>query len=502
MSKHSLAGLFVKVPLSMFRAGLFGAFERDIISIYLTLKSFVHRGNDHSQGSVTARRLNRDGFVISEISQSKLASLLGMRRQTINIYLKRLNELGWIRYDVLGYNKICTYVLGNWKTIDGNRVEEYLADIWCDTLHDSLQELEFQHEIQMSVPTVADRVGGFKKSEEFAQQLIRKNEYIKQYSDGLGQQIISAKLKEKPLTFLRSEAVSPTTQLYNTQVTHPVIQEDHIPVIYEAQDVSSSGDTIIDLSEYKSSDNYLERKESDRVDTTLGLVASILEEVNVKREDKNKMDFNFDLDWGSGVNEVKHNDDPKNSTQINDQTKPTQNPPSEHKQPTEQQELFRGSASSKEKSVKKPTSYLSELYALWSDELTKAYPDHMFPAWTKKEFAQVARLVKSYGDPSKSTKVIAAYIKYFCGHWGNIKKRYNISASYPTIGLLCSNYNKSICPEAQQIEHLMAVVTEYTAFKSQQQTPSMLSFGSAPPRELYDSYKAAVLELNKLGIKV
>jgi hypothetical protein len=83
--------------------------DAGMLLTYIYLRRYVWRGRDSRNNVI--KRLEKDGFIVARISQSRLAESLGMSIRSIREYTKKLEELDWlIVKEVVGQGLY--YVLG------------------------------------------------------------------------------------------------------------------------------------------------------------------------------------------------------------------------------------------------------------------------------------------------------------------------------------------------------------------------------------------------------
>lgn len=186
---------FLKTPLSLYRTGIISVIGHNLVTVYNALRCYIFRSQ--TQGTLSIQKLTQEGHLVAEVSQGKLARILGMKRQTVNKLLQQLSVLGWIQYDSLEIHRVCTYVLGYWNELNDKKEEIFYSDLYLKDLEENIERAIKNRRIQLPL---------YNKNEHTANENYQEEEfkfrlsYISNYIASTGKNLISSILKNKNVT--------------------------------------------------------------------------------------------------------------------------------------------------------------------------------------------------------------------------------------------------------------------------------------------------------------
>lgn len=143
-----------------------------LIHMYSTIKRFAWRGESDDPKHIW---LKKKGLIGARINQTKLAAMLGLKRNAVNRMIAELKELGWIK--TVGDPKNpanVTYILGEVATgqITGVTGEAFYADNWMLKLWSRLEALAKNDGVEVSQLDVELRV---MTAQNFVEETIKKH---------------------------------------------------------------------------------------------------------------------------------------------------------------------------------------------------------------------------------------------------------------------------------------------------------------------------------------
>jgi biotin operon repressor len=130
---------FIRKDFAFYDCGIAAVVSLSLIHTYDLIRRFTFRAD--ATDPILAK-LKVQGYVVASIGQSKLASLAGVSRQTMNEHIAKLKKLGWV--DVHKHkdkNHSAYYVLGQMVSDSKHKQHEvFFADAWMNELWEFLQD--------------------------------------------------------------------------------------------------------------------------------------------------------------------------------------------------------------------------------------------------------------------------------------------------------------------------------------------------------------------------
>jgi DNA-binding MarR family transcriptional regulator len=115
---------FIRFPFTAIDTGAFATISPIAFRVLILLWRYVWRSYD--KGHPHVRRLAQWGWCVAFITQSKIARLVGVQRQRVNVVIGELVSLGWVYVLPTGHHRPNVYVLG---ADERTFFEEWLAEV-------------------------------------------------------------------------------------------------------------------------------------------------------------------------------------------------------------------------------------------------------------------------------------------------------------------------------------------------------------------------------------
>lgn len=473
---------FLIKHFSFIDAGIPAAMGDRTISVYETLRRFVWRSKH------TGSKLNKENFtgkkLAAQVSQKKLATLLGLSRPTILKALKVLHECRWIEIEKSeNPTDTVVYVLGEWvESSKKLRSEMMYADAICMDLMEYLKGIAAERrgdeksEIEASISDIPDeerveltreylgrRKGKVLELEvekfftagvnilytECKDSLHRVERKFTHKVENLKCREFENVEKEKehpsggaprasgPVDSLPRRAEGDGERLTgNTfKISEPTeINEQEIPTI--------SNPTDLDFKNQKPRAGDAAQRAKQRAEASVIAArekSHAARDLNLKRESARKRAL-MNLAGTAGVN------DPRYKRLV-----------------TSLQRDFRR-------------------------EYKIAFPEAPLAHWAGKEYGQIKQLVEMY-----SGEEVSAGLDYLVLNWERISKRFGRKAGVPTPGFLLT-FHSDLIPEAVRWAQVSDVKREYDEWMKA--NPYTLDL----PPELERRYEGVRRELEALGL--
>ena len=511
---------FFRQTFDVFDLGVQAVLGPRLLATYDVLRRYIWR--DKRSGDRMAVRLFMEGVLVAPVKQRRIAALVGVSRQTINVHIAKLESMGWIRVleNELGGPRL--YVLGSH---DGKKGEYLLRDRLLDGLREDL------------TVTAKGKLGPQAKisdlSHEDREGIVRvwaKDPVFSSASPVLNA-FEDVKLGRHPLS---SGGDTPcqaglTPIIENTEVENPnkeeampenspahgetkmnpdevqmreateSVPEPSLPSVRQASEQSQDGEAnasslseapsrpVIDpawmITEPRARSKRRRVVEGQMVlpgmsaespqDPDMGILRAWSESLGI--------DFasTFAMSTKSAVIEALQQKAAatKRETDIKQQKVANK---------------ARKAAEAREKTVKpKSLSRNQRLFEVWKEEYRKAFPDAPPTAWGKKEWAQINTFCIKHNDDEA---LVAMGMKYLLRKWDNINARFfKGKGGFPDLGTLLF-FDAKLLPEAKISVEYFEVEKEWS------EAVDKYDFDGIS-KDLDSKYKRLKASYEKLGIE-